>query len=571
MRGVVPRRRASPPTRDRQSGAISVLAVMLIALVGMAALVSIDVGHVFYRQRQLQNMADLAALSGAQQLKAAGSNTAQGANVLAAAQGVASQNGYSSGVSTGCATATGGAADAMRVCLGVWDPQYAGAKHFDAAYDATRLSPNAVRVEATQTVPILFVLSGGQARQLHAEAIASGSAPVAAFSLGSGLLNVNTASGALGFLLGNTVQLSAVDWQGLVDTTVTLDQLRLRLGVGTIDQLLRTSLSIQQFYALVLGAAGKDSLLSAALGTPATTLGVSGTSANMTLGQMLNLGVLAPAASSAAEVGLNVASLLMLGAQVANGQSALAVGLSPISVPGIASVSANVYVGQPPVMAVGPARQVSSSPVTWQTSARTAQLGLNAIVQATPVNLPPLSEVRISLPVHLSAVQATADLTALQCAAAASDRRATLNVNTRIAAACLANATGSDCASGPVTIGSAKALGLNIVELKATLLPSSATSGTSVTLAAGQHAQVGSSQVLANTVNDLLMNLQITTVILGVPLDLPAGWLLGTLLTPVTQALDLVVNRLTNTLGIQLGTADLWMHNIDCNNAELVF
>ncbi len=175
----------SDRTIARERGAVSTMAVILTATVVFAALLSIDVGHVFFRQRQLQNMVDLAALSGAQQLKLATTAAQQSAGVLGTVQNIGRQNGYPSGISVGCANASAGNADAMTTCLGVWDPAYSSgsdtARHFNAAYDPATLSPNAVRVQATQTVPILFVVPGGRSRQLHAEAIASGSPPVAAF------------------------------------------------------------------------------------------------------------------------------------------------------------------------------------------------------------------------------------------------------------------------------------------------------------------------------------------------------------------------------------------------------
>jgi hypothetical protein len=37
------------------------------------------------------------------------------------------------------------------------------------------------------------------------------------------------------------VNLSVADWNGLVGANVTLEQLRLQAGVGTIDQLLNTA------------------------------------------------------------------------------------------------------------------------------------------------------------------------------------------------------------------------------------------------------------------------------------------------------------------------------------------
>ena len=62
------------------------------------------------------------------------------------------------------------------------------------------------------------------------------------------------------------MQLSVADWNGLVNAKVSLAQLQLQAKVGSIQQLLNTSLSISDFYALVLGAAGQSSLLSTLLG-----------------------------------------------------------------------------------------------------------------------------------------------------------------------------------------------------------------------------------------------------------------------------------------------------------------
>ncbi|QYY27625.1 hypothetical protein K2O51_06635 [Cupriavidus pinatubonensis] len=556
-------------TTARERGAVSTVAVILTATVAFVALLSIDVGHVFMRQRQLQNMVDLSALSGAQQLKLATSAALQSAGVLGTVQTIGSQNGYPSGIAMGCANAAAGSADAMTACLGVWDPVYNSgsdtARHFNAAYDATKLSPNAVRVQATQTVPILFVLPGGQSRQLHAEAIASGSPPVAAFSLGSGLASFSSANSLLGLLLGNSVNFSAVDWQGLVDANVTLDQLRLKLGVGTVSELLNTRLTLQQFDALVLGAAGKDALLSTALGSPPTQLGASGASASMTLGQLIDLGVLAPAASSAAEVGLNVANLLLAGAQLANGNSAVTVPVTGTLPAGLGGLSARLRIIQPPVMAVGPARKLSDSPVTWQTAAHTAQVGLalSASVNTGVVNL--------NVPLYVEAARADASLTSLQCAAGPADRRATLHVAPSLVKACLANAAGTGCASSAVNIGSVSVIGLGLLNVWAHDNPQQvAGAGTDVTMAPGGHVQVSSGDPVGGVLaNAAALNLQATSL-LGLPVAIDLSFL-APILALLGTALDSALVPLLGSLGLQLGTADLWLHNIDCNNAELVY
>ncbi|WP_240804787.1 TadG family pilus assembly protein [Cupriavidus oxalaticus] len=551
--------------RPAAGGAISVMAALLIATVAIAALVSIDVGHVFMRQRQLQNMVDLAAMSAAQQLKQAASADRLNTAVRATVSNIGAQNGYPSGIALGCADAAAGNADGMTACVGVWDPASGGPRHFSAAYDATRVSPNAVRVQATQTVPILFVLSGGSGRQLRAEAIASGSPPVAAFSLGTGLLDVSTANSMLSWLLGSTVQLSAVDWQGLANSTVTLDQLRLQAEAGTVDELLKTSLSLRDYYALVLGAANRDVLLTTMLGSPPTALGAAGAGAAVSLDQLLQLGVLAPAASSAAEVGLNVAQLLVLGAQVARGDAAATLPLDVAMPAGLGGLSGNLRLIQPPVMAAGPARKLSDAPVTWQTSARSAQVEVALAAQVSSGPLGPLLGVQLNVPLHLSAAQAQADLTSLRCAASPADRRATLQVTPSVVSACLS----AQCAGGKVKIGTASALMIPLLDLVVVDDPKQRSSaGREVTLAPGGHQQVGTADPIGGIFSQVLA-LEVKPELLGAPLPLNLN--LGPLLVPLGTALDALVPPLLASLGIQLGTADLWLHSIDCNNSELVY
>jgi uncharacterized membrane protein len=570
----------SVTSRSHQRGAVSLMAALLIVTIGVAALVSIDVGFVFYTQRQLQKLVDVAALSGAQQLKSADDLPTTSANVLASVAAAAVQNGYAKAVANDCTAAAAGAADGVRACLGLWDPANAAngdsVRHFNPGYPTTTVSANAVRVQATRTVPLLFMFQGGQSRQLHAEAIAAASPPAASFTLGSGLLRLSSGNGLLGLLLGNSVNLSVADWSGLVGANVTLEQLRLRAGVGTVDQLLNTSLSIQDFYALVLGAAGQSALLNAALGSPTTQLGLNGIGTSVTLGQMLDLGVLTPAAASAAEVGLNVASLLTTAAYVARGTSA--VDLSSLNVKtALGSIGGSMYIIQPPKVAVGPAKQLPDG--TWKTTATTAQLGLKLAAQ---VSLPVLiANVDLNLPLWLKVAQAKGDLTNIQCAAATTDRRATINVATATVDACLGSASGTGCAAGPVTIGDVQVLPLGlltVLDAKVTGQPTTqygpSASSSSVVLAPGGTATTSSSTVLSNTVanvfNALNPSLSLSVLQLGLPAIQPAD-LLAPLLIPLTALVDQLVSTLTNLLGISIANADLWLNGVDCNNAELVY
>ncbi len=575
----------------RQRGAVSLMAAVLIATVAIGALVSIDVGFLFYSQRQLQKSVDLAALSGAQQLKRADELDTTTVNVMASVTAAASQNGYNHAVSPDCADASAGQGDGMRACLGLWDPADPAngdsVRHFNAGYDATRVSPNAVRVQATLTVPLMFVLPGGQSRQLHAEAIAAGSPPVASFSIGSGVLNLNSASGVLGLLLGNTVSLSAIDWQGLASANVSLEQLRLQARAGTVDELLNTTLSIREFYALVLTAAGKQSLLGAALGSPETQLGLNGVGTNLTLAQLLDLGVLTPAASSAAEVAVNVASLLTTAAYVARGTSAVALNIPNLTVPlaplGSATGTASLTVIDPPKVAVGPAKQLADG--SWKTTASTAQLGLNLAVHAN-VGLPPLVSASVDLPLLLKAAKAKGDLTAIQCAATPAQRTATIRVDPTLLEACLTDNQRECTPASQRTLGKVSVLTLALPPLipesvaQANLIVSpkrqsaTVTPGSDVVLHPGAEASTSAVAPVSQTVGDLVRNLNpvLSVDLFGQKgLGLAPGDLLTPLIVPVGALLNSVAMWLLNTLGIDIANADVRLNGVDCNNAELVF
>lgn len=560
-------RRNTSRTRAHSRGAVSLLMVVLLATIGMAALVSIDVGHVFYRQRQLQAVADMAALAAAQQLRRADTNAAMIERAVVAAQASATQNGFTGPTREDCG-ATGGGEDGMVVCAGIWDPNDMAAasegRHFRANYDPTRLSPNAARVVVSQTVPILFGVPGGEGRRLRAEAIGNASPPVAAFSVGSGLLNFESSRSALALLLGNTISLSASDWQGLVDTRVTLDQLRLKAGLGTVDQLLNADLSLSGFYALVLRAANKESLLNAMLGGMPAIIDARAAAAGLTVGRVLDLGVLAPAMSSAADVGLNVAELLMLAAQVAN--RGAAVDLAG-AVPLLPGTEMKLGIVEPPRMAVGPVRRLSTDPMGWQTTARTSQvtLGIKLRLGAETNGESAL----LDLPLRVELGTAQSALTGLRCSAARSDRRATLDTVTTAAKVCLARDDLAQCADSDVVLVDGLILKVIASPKQQTLSGASMTS----TLAPGEQTSTASPGQLAALVESLARNLDVKVRVnlLALNLDLKLSGIVSALSSVVFGLLGPTLDGLLAALGIQLSNADLWVHDVDCDNTRLVY
>lgn len=562
-------------------GGVSVLMAVLLSVVALAALLSIDVGHVFYRQRQLQAVADMSALAAAQQLRRADSSQALHDRAVAAGQAAAGQNGYGLPARARCKDDPEGG-DGMAICVGVWNPRDPAAasapRHFRGDYDRATLAPNAVQVTVTRTVPILFGIPGGKGRQLRAEAIATASPPVAAFSVGSALLEFDSARSLLGLLLGNTVQLSVMDWQGLLDARVTLEQLRLRAGAGSVDDLLHTTLSLSDFYSLVLRAADRGSLLNGLIAGMPARVDQAALAAGLSVGKVVDLRTQAPTASSAADVGLSVAQLLTTAAQVANAGSAIDLSAAVPLLPGSRLVA---DIGDPPRMAVGPVHRSGDGAAGWATTASTAQASLGLYL---PLALPePVSllgqtfDVKLELPLRVEAARAQSSLTALRCAAKRDHRRATLATTTQLASVCLADRTKlGQCATDTVAIGRLEGAGL--VQLALTAQPQRierAFDGAVSTLAPGATASVASRGQLTALLQDMAANLDIDLrgTVLGLPVHLPLK--LGTLTGPLATVLGAVLNpaleSLLRLLGLQLGAADVWVHDVDCDNTNLVY
>ncbi|WP_420465137.1 TadG family pilus assembly protein [Panacagrimonas sp.] len=212
------------PRRQRGSVLVNVAAGLSVMVVLLG---SIDLGLLYYYKREYQKAADLAATAGASVLPA-GCVAAELAGTESASINLAQHE-----------------HDAPTVQCGVWTATAV------PRFTATADNANAIRAIILGSVPTLFVGS----RNLSAEAIAVSGARSAALNLRSTLVSVDTSQSAVlnslfGGLLGGNVSLSAVGWDGLVNTDISLldylDQLAIDLGVqvGDYDQLLQTDASV---------------------------------------------------------------------------------------------------------------------------------------------------------------------------------------------------------------------------------------------------------------------------------------------------------------------------------------
>ena len=154
--------------RSRQRGSIVVMTAIGISTM-VILLASIDIGYLFFQKRELQKVADLSALAGAQQLGR--SSVAPGdacpSSVIATAEGNAkvAQN-FSGTVTASC---------------GNWDPvAVTTAPHYRGT--GTGIVPNAVSVHVSRSFRSFF--GAWASRTVSAVAIATTDAPTAVFSVG---------------------------------------------------------------------------------------------------------------------------------------------------------------------------------------------------------------------------------------------------------------------------------------------------------------------------------------------------------------------------------------------------
>ncbi|MCO5399659.1 TadG family pilus assembly protein [Ralstonia soli] len=565
MNCPAPRLRHTAALRRRARGAVSVLTAVFAATIGLAVLISVDIGNLFYSQRALQRTADLAAAAAVQRLDLASATPSP-------AQLSVQQNGLT----------VDGTNVTLAVVPGVWDFSTGTAPTYFTPQAAVDGNTNAAQVTVTQNVPYFFMVGS---RQLQATAIAK-NIPVLSFSLGSGLVGVNggVLNQLLGPLLGNSgpLNLSLVSYQGLASANITVGQLMAQLGVGTVQELLSTQISVGRFYTAVLTAAGQQSLITAMpLGATVSGTTISVGDNSSTGGASGVLALLAAIGNDPAAVNaqLNALDLLTTAAQIANSKNAAQISV-PLSIPGLTSVTLNMSIIQPPVIAIGqPGKNAQGQ---WRTQAHTAQirLGLNvSLAGVTLANSGLLGAIigPLSVPIGVSVAGANAHAVDASCTIPRANASADLSGSISPLSTCIAN--GADSISGPLSCGSpatvASVLGLVNVTLYEPLSPTAAvpfgsdTPFSGLTMSAGQTQRVTATggiftALLSST------NLQVGTSLLGIGVSLNVGAITSALGT-IGNILDSVLAPALEALGIQIGYADIKLLSLDCDAVELVY
>ena len=346
----------------RQSGAVAMLGALWL-MIAVICLATIDIGNVFWQKRELQKIADLAALAGASGPLASScsSNKSASAYLNASANGLLAD-------------------DLLETAIGKWIASNSGNdnKGFEVA-GAKSKEVNACKVNIKRNVPYLFIFfaSGSEERTVSAAAIARQTPQLAKITARTTLLSLNTddsiLSPVLKGLLGTTVNINAIGWRGLANIDLDLLQYlnllaaKLNVKAGDYTGLLDVNTNVGVLLGAMIELVQKDSTASAQVAVLEKIFAaVKVSPVSVKLSQLLNLG--AGLNDTALDAKVNLLDLVSSSILLANSKNAANVDLG-ISLL-IANVRLKLKVIEPPQWALG-------NPAVDVIQAKTAQIQLN--------------------------------------------------------------------------------------------------------------------------------------------------------------------------------------------------
>ena len=565
-----------------ERGDIAIIAAIVMPIMILALAFGIDIGHMAYVQRNLQKIADMAAIAGAEDIPNA--------------QSLATDNAVKNGLQS---------PRYITVTPGNWNPQNeAPPTYFSAAVPYGHRA-NAVQVQLSESVPYFFFF--GPAKTVQAKAIAWVPNPAAGFSLSSTLLNVSEQQSALlnsllGGLLGiHNLNLGVAAFNGLLNTSVSLGQLAQSIGVGTVNNLLDANLTLPGLFTGALKAVGNQAagggLLStqSATGALQTLVGSTTAQGTIQLSKILKLGLADKNAAVNAQV--NLLDLVTASAMLSNQKHFIQIPDIGIHLGGLVNVSLGLNVISPPSIAYGePGRDTSGQ---WRTQAHTAQVALALHIQLLQLGaLLGGNTGVVDIPIYLEVAPAQAHLTSLTCGTPVSQSQVGIGANTGVLTAIVGDVPSTALnntvqslnqltqnAQG-ATLVNATLLGLPILTVtmkKPLIVPLSAQglNGYQELNFTGTPSQTQDvttnalGSAVAQTLQALETELQTPgalniNAVLNV-IQLPAGGIVAALLsilnpilTPLLSALDSLLTPVLNLLGIQVGQAAVNYNALSC-------
>lgn len=456
------------------------------------------------------------------------------------------------------------------------DPAQTVEKRFVAG-----LTPyDAVAVTTVQKTRLFFGGSIASAPQIYTKSRAT-MEKVAAFSIGSRLASLNGGilNQVLGSLLGTEVTLSVMDYNALLDADVNAfkfaDALatELNLTAATYQQVLDTEIGYGTFLTALAHTGGLAPSVTTVVQQLENSLDT--TELSLSLGDILSLDPYRArrvGSSNGLIANAKVFDLINAAATAANGGRQVSVDLGA-SVPGLASITLDLAIGEPPVgtppLAVGAQGSI----------VRTAQT--RARITASVDGLSKLAGMRVELPLYLEVATAEAALSDIACLGG-SRSNATVKVKAvpGVAEIALGNVDTSAFANFGSKPRVEKAVIVNSALLKISALGHVEADNMSPDILsfeprdiqAGKVKSVSTRDTLTSLTTSLLGNLELDIKVLFLTLGTPKAvqTALADTLATVTEPLDSVLYNTLLALGIRIGEADIRVTGVTCQRPVLV-
>lgn len=540
---------------DRRGYVTVLVAGAMSMLIGTAAL-GVDMGSIYVAKRQLQGVADAAALGAT-------------SNVVDPLQGARA------------AVTLGGTPNTTIASLvrGRYarDPNLAVSARFVVDSSSDPGTANASKVTLAQDVPLFFgrLIVGRPTTRITATAMAART-DMAAFSLGTRLAGVSGGlpGALLSGLAGTTLNVTLMDYNALlsanVDALAFASALRtqLNLDAATFGETLATTVTlpkaVEALAAATTSPTAAAALRSIALKLPPTTVQLS---------KLIDLGPLSGQrdAEPANVFSFDSYSGLREILQLANGQRTVALGTGLV-VPGLLSTQVMMASGQR--MANSPWLGIAKDNAVI---VRTAQTRLYIDTQiAGPATF---GLVSLRLPIFVELASAQASLNKINCVQGVSSATVDLDVTPSVGTAMIADIATDRLNDFTKPVTGQRATIAHVALIDVTGYADVKLGGVTaqrVTFTADDIAQnrvrsISTNDLTQGLASSLLRGLVLQVNLLGLGLNLSAiSAAVGSALSVAAPALDGFINDLTGLLGVRVGQADVQINGVRCGKSVLV-
>jgi uncharacterized membrane protein len=418
--------------------------------------------------------------------------------------------------------------------------------------------PTAVRITAERTTDYFFQPGEKGVTRL---AIATEDKR-ATFQLGTRLASVDTAQAALlntvlGQALGGVLNVSVLDYQGLVGGTVNLGDLAADLGFGSPDELADATVNASDLYlatAQVMADGGNTAAASVFNQAAATV----DSNAAVQMGDLLDFEQGGP--EDQANASIDAFTLLQGSAYAINGTSTLSVPSLAVTIPNVASTS----------LALNVTEQMKTVTGRVGATGSTRQASTDLQVSLNPTTVAGL---RISgtVVLHVEIAGGTGRLSDIDCG------RPGISVGLAPRPVHTTSTVDLDVSATVPLLGTVKVA--DVVGNAANVTTQGTSNGASFDHPTDFLPDVGTGTMVASNPTSLGVAgaANVTTgsvTLLGIPLGPTSGAIVAavnTLLNPVLTSLDtFVVNNLSTQLGLNLGGADIGAVDMTCRSVKLV-